>query len=89
MGEHWKVYEPIEDVVVFDNAGIGPFIGRLDITANVHPNENYPECRIVLGTKHGGSVSLTVEQSAKIRALLERAEEAVKAGMAGCEVANG
>lgn len=89
--KHWKVYEPIECAVVFDADGIGPYRERVQVFANVHPSEMYPEARITIGIGPLATAGLTVEQSAELRALLERAEHDVALGRLcpGKEPANG
>lgn len=79
--KHWKNYEPLDNVVGFDARGAGPHIGQLSVTANCSSNPNYPECRIVVHLGKLASGALTVEQSAQLRAILERAERDVAAGM--------
>lgn len=78
--KHWKVYAPIERVVMFDSTGAGPSLERLQVTANLHPSDAYPECRISVHLGSLASGSLTVEQSAELRALLEAAERDVRVG---------
>jgi hypothetical protein len=78
---HWKNYEPIEQTLQFDARGAGPFLDRVQVTANVHESTAYPEQRIQLHTGLLGSAGITLEQSAALRALLERAESDVRAAL--------
>lgn len=89
--KHWKVYEPIECPLVFDGDGAGPRRERVQVLANVHPSEMYPAARIVLSIGSLATGCLTAEQSAELRALLERAEHDVMVGRlcAGKEPADG
>lgn len=80
---HWKNYEPIEDVLVFDERGAGPSIGRMQVVANLHPSEHNPECRVVVGLGGVISGSLTLEQSALLRERLAQAEADVAAALTG------
>lgn len=77
--DHWRVYEPIEDVTTFEATGDGPVLRRLNITANTHRSALYPECRIALGMVGIGALSFTPEQSATLRAQLARAERDIGA----------
>lgn len=74
MTDPWRIYQPIDDVTTFGAAGDGPIPRRLNITANTHQSQLYPEHRIALGVVGIGLVSLTPEQSATLRAQLEQAE---------------
>jgi hypothetical protein len=74
MTDHWRIYQPIDDVTTYGAAGDGPIPRRLNITANTHQSALYPERRIALGMVGIGLVSLTPEQSVTLRAQLERAE---------------
>lgn len=78
--KHWKNYAPIERVAMFDDAGAGPEFARLQVTANLHPSEAYPETRITIHLGGLASCALTVEQSAELRATLEAAERDVARG---------
>lgn len=77
--DHWKVYEPIEDVSTWEASGAGPVVRRLNITANTHTSRLYPESRIALGVVGIGSLAVTPAQSAALRAQLERAERDIHA----------
>jgi hypothetical protein len=81
VAEHWRSYEPIDDVVAFDADGVGPHIERLQVTANIHPNENYPSCRIAIHIGRLCSPSLTLAQSAELRSRLLAAENDVRAAL--------
>jgi len=83
--EHWKDYEPVEDVAVFDTQGKGPSIERLQVMANVSHSLSYPECRIALGVASIGTIALTVDQSATLRRELELAEVHVRAALLASE----
>jgi hypothetical protein len=80
---HWKNYDPIPNVVGFDERGDGPHIDPLSVTANCSSSPNWPVCRIALHLGRLAIGALSVEQSAQLRAILERAERDVIAGMAG------
>jgi hypothetical protein len=82
MTDHWRIYTPIDDVTTFGAAGDGPVTRRLNITANAHLSQLYPERRIALGVVGIGLVSLTPEQSADLRVQLERAERDIGAAAA-------
>lgn len=77
---HWKVYEPINEVVGFNEHGAGPHIGPISVTANCSPDPAYPECRIAVNVGSLASAALTLEQSAQLRAILEGAERDVRSG---------
>lgn len=79
---HWKVYELDEpiDAIAPDDTGLPV---RLRITANCSPGILWPGQRIGVHLGELLTGALTVEQSAQLRALLERAERDVCAGMAG------
>lgn len=79
--DHWRNYEPIELVAMFDAHGAGPRLERLQVTANCSTSSAYPECRIVVHLGSLASGALTLEQSAELRARLERAERDVRAGL--------
>jgi hypothetical protein len=79
---HWKNYEPIEGVMMFDSAGAGPSSEHVSVTANCSSSDTYPECRIAVHFGRLASGALTVEQSAQLRAYLEQAERDVAAGRA-------
>lgn len=79
---HWKVYELDEPIDAITPDGTELPV-RLRITANCSPGILWPGQRI--GVRFGELLTgaLTVERSAQLRALLERAEREVFAGMAG------
>lgn len=76
--DHWKNYEPIEHTPQFDADGSGPYINVVRVSANCGTSEHYPEARIQIRTGSLAAAGLTVEQSARLRELLERAELDVK-----------
>jgi hypothetical protein len=78
--EHLITYAPLDNVVAFDATGAGPYSARISVTANVHPSDNYPECRIAVHIGRLASHALTIEQSAMLRARLLEAENDVRAG---------
>jgi hypothetical protein len=71
---HWKNYEPITGVTAFDPDDAGPAIADLQVIANTHASDTYPDARIALVIGGLGTVGLTSKQSTKLRAYLERAE---------------
>lgn len=79
--DHWKNYEPIERTLQFDERGAGPIVDVVQVTANTHPSDAYPEQRIQVRTGTLACAGLTVEQSATLRAQLERAERDVRTAM--------
>lgn len=80
---HWKNYTPIDQVPMLDGDGAGPMFERLQVTANVHPSDAYPEQRVQIHLGGLASAGLTIEQSAQFRAILEQAERDVRAGVDG------
>ncbi len=78
---HWKAYEPIDDVMTFGPAGEGPVFRRVNVTANMHLSRTFSARFVRIGMVGIGLLSLTVEQSAALRAQLERAERDVAAGV--------
>src|SRR5262245_4094792 len=79
--KHWKIYEPIEDINAFDAASVGPSVTTLQVTANTHASELYPDTRVGVVIGGLGSFALTLAQSATVRGQLERAERDVRAGL--------
>ena len=65
--DHWKNYEPIESVTTFDANSAGPTLTNLQVIANAHASDAYPEARIGFVIANLGSVMLTLEQSAALR----------------------
>ncbi|TMQ13032.1 MAG: hypothetical protein E6J90_16740 [Deltaproteobacteria bacterium] len=86
---HWKNYEPIHGVTAFDAGAAGPVVRDLQVIANTHASDAYPEARVGLVIAGVGSVMLTAEQSAALRGHLERAERAVRRGGPPVTVATG
>lgn len=82
MTDHWRTYEPIDHVVTIDADGAGPHIERIDVVANLHPSENYSECRIAVHVGRLASPAMTLEQSAELRARLLAAETDIRAALA-------
>ena len=69
MADHWKNYEPIDRVAMFDGSGAGPSLERVSVTANCSPSQDYPDCRIAIHFGALASAALTLEQ---IDTLLEQ-----------------
>ena len=86
---HWKNYAPIEGVTTFDAGATAPVVGKLQVIANTHTSDAYPEARVGLVIAGLGSVMLTAEQSAALRGHLERAERDVRTGGPTATVATG
>lgn len=78
--DHWKNYAPITDVTTFDANAAGPATTDLQVIANMHASDAYPDARIGVVVAGVGSAMLTPQQSAALRADLERAERDVRAG---------
>ena len=76
---HWKIYEPIHGVTTFDRDNAGPTITDLEVIANTHASDTYPDARIAIVIGGLGSVGLTAKQSAALRTQLERAERDARA----------
>ena len=81
MTDHWRIYTPIDGVLTFDADGEGPVSRRLNVTANMHRSELFPERQVRVGVVGVGLLSMTPGQSADLRAQLERAERDVAAGV--------
>mgnify|MGYP001575296444 CR=1 FL=1 len=75
----FKQVDAIPLVMTFNADGHGPFFWVLAVAVNVSPDENYPSTRVIVSNSNG-SISMTVQQSAKLRALLETAELSALAG---------
>jgi hypothetical protein len=86
---HWKNYEPLHGLIAFDATSAGPAVRDLQVIANTHAGDAYPEARIGLVIAGLGSVMLTAEQSAALRGHLERAERDVRVGGPPITVATG
>jgi len=78
---HWRSYDPLDDIAMFDGNGAGPAFQAVSVTANCSSSDTYPECRIAVHLGTLASFALTLEQSAQLRAQLEQAEGDVRAGM--------
>jgi hypothetical protein len=78
--DHWKNYAPIAGVAAFDAKAVGPVSTDVQIIANTHASDAYPDARIGFVITGLGSVMLTAEHSADLRAHLERAERDIRAG---------
>jgi hypothetical protein len=87
--DHWKNYAPIADVTTFDANAAGPVIADLQVIANTHASDVYPDARIGVVITGLGSAMLTPEQSATLRVALERAEHDVRAGGSRMSTATG
>jgi hypothetical protein len=88
MNDHWRVYESISDVSTFDANNAGPTQAAMQVIANVAEQTTYPEARIGVLVNGLGSVCVTVEQSAVLRAQLEQAERDVVAGRPAAAVSD-
>lgn len=77
MGDHWEVYEPIEDVIAFDVTTGAARPSFLQVTARTDGSTDYS---VRIGLSGDERCALTVEQSAALRAILEQAERAVQSG---------
>jgi hypothetical protein len=89
MTDHWMNYEPIEGVASYDaNAAVSRSASTLQVVAKVAGVElATPIGLVVLDVC---SLALTIEQSAAIRSMLERAERDARAGLeAAAGVARG
>lgn len=64
--------------VAFDAQGDGPIVDLVMVRANISASPHDPTCRITLLATSIGALALTVEQSAELRAMLERAEFKVR-----------
>lgn len=80
MTDHWRIYEPIDDVVMFDADGVAPHLHQVQITANLSTADNQPDARIAIAFGNLASGSLTADQCAALREILERAEADVRRG---------
>lgn len=83
--DHWKKLGTIEHVTMFDDAGMGPWVASVEVVVNAGAYEDYPACRIIAALGGAGAANLTVQQSRRLRAMLEEAERAVLAGCPALE----
>lgn len=74
---HWKIYQPIEDVVAFDAATGAARPSFLQVTTRTDGASDYA---VRIGMAGDERWALTVEQSTRLRALLEQAERDVRSG---------
>lgn len=77
---HWKVYEPIENTAQFNERGVGPFLRRIEVTANVHPSDAFPLQRIQIVIGRLATAGITVEQVDDLIDRLQRAKADIIAG---------
>lgn len=75
---HWKNYESITGITTFDDGEACPTITDLQVIANMHTSDTYPDPRIAIVIDGLGSVGLTAKQSVALRGRLERAERDVR-----------
>ncbi len=76
MTDHWKIYPPIEDVIAFDTDTGATRPEFLQVTARTDGTSDYA---VRIGMAGDERWALTLEQSAQLRAILERAERDVAA----------
>ena len=77
---HWRTYEVIENIATFDASGEGPTVTSLQLTANTHASELYPDTRIGIAIGGLGSLALTIDQLDTLCAQLQRAKYDVHTG---------
>jgi len=78
--KHWRTYEVIESIATFDASGEGPTVTSLQLTANTHASDLYPETRIGVAIGGLGSIALTVDQAEAVCAQLQRAKYDIRTG---------
>lgn len=80
MSDHWRIYELTDNIELLDRDGSR--VVRPQVTANCSPGLLWPGQRVGLHLGESLIGAMTVEQSAVLRALLERAEQDVLRGAA-------
>lgn len=45
---HWKIYESINGVTTFDGDSAGPTFADVEVIANTHASDAYPDARIAI-----------------------------------------
>jgi hypothetical protein len=87
--KRWRVYPPVEGITTFDANGEGPTVTSLQLTANTHASEFYPDTRVGLAIGGMGSLALTIPQVDALCAQLQRAKYDVHTGGVPVTMATG